>query len=119
CQQRGRDGCHLCLFGHQQQRWLPVLSSRAAQDLLGEVLAKKHEALRVPGLSSVRTHDTAESEAEERFVVLLEEHFGAVRQGNGRWELRLGGTLWEVRGQVDLGPELGVRSRADFVFTGL
>ncbi|MEZ4241544.1 MAG: DUF1998 domain-containing protein, partial [Myxococcota bacterium] len=120
CRARGRDGCYLCLFSHQTQRHLPVLSSRVAERLIDSVLAARHTAEARPGgLSGAPADGVLESELEERFVQALQARFGERMQdlGGDRHEIRAGETTWRLEPQVRLDAEVGEPMRADFVLT--
>ena len=122
CRKEGQDGCYLCLFGRQSQRFLPILSSQLAERVLAEVLQERHKAEAVPGLGAVGVDSVLESELEERFIQWLASQPGLslseVSPGKA-WELKAEDTVWRVDAQVDVTAEAGQPSRADFVLTGL
>ncbi|MED5374279.1 MAG: DEAD/DEAH box helicase [Myxococcota bacterium] len=120
CQQQGRDGCYLCLFAHQAQRHLPLLSSKVAQDMLQEILDSKHEFDGASGgLSGTNVSSVLESELEERFVSWLQAQSGVELTPQGQdFRLQIGECVWVMKPQVDLHAEAGQPMRADFVLYG-
>ena len=123
CRARGRDGCYLCLFGHQSQKHLPILSSKLAEETLDKVLAARHTAeVAEGGLSTADVAAVLESELEERFVAALELRFGEALtavEGGAAWELRAGDTVWRLDTQVWLDEVAGEPMRTDFLFTAI
>ncbi|MCB9745629.1 MAG: DEAD/DEAH box helicase [Alphaproteobacteria bacterium] len=121
CRAEGRDGCYLCLFAHQSQRHLAVLSSRKAEDMLARVLEGREGFEReAGGLSGTDVASVLESELEERFITWLGSwgDLTELPDDKQRWALRVGDSGWLLEGQVDVSAEAGQGARADFVFTG-
>jgi len=123
CRTRGKDGCYLCLFGHQQQHDLPFISSQLAENLLRSILDQRHLAEAVASLGEHTQASVIESELEERFVARLAERYkvnlDAVRYKLGAAEFKAGSTTWSLEAQVDVSAEADQPARADFVLRGI
>ncbi|MDG1500423.1 MAG: DEAD/DEAH box helicase [Planctomycetota bacterium] len=127
CQSEGKDGCYRCLFAFQGQRDLEMTSSETARKLLESILDKRGEIEDADTLSDVTLDETIESELEDFFRKALMNKVGrsdrqaVIRNGEKRWEFKIGEYLWELTSQVDLGPGTGVAksSRPDFLLKPL
>ncbi|MBK8979633.1 MAG: DEAD/DEAH box helicase [Planctomycetes bacterium] len=126
CREEGRDGCYRCLFAYQSQFELDSISSRVAQEMVREILARWDRLVALDNLSGVSLGNRIESELEERFLIALRDRAKAagvecwresVQRGERIWEARFGDRWWRVEAQVDLGEQYGARvaTRPDFV----
>ncbi len=120
-----RDGCYRCVYAHQHQRDLSIISRRRAVELFGQILIKRDDEKMVPSLSEVSSASLLESELERQFVAAVRRHAESqgwswsevAFKGASAWRIRVrDDSSWELRPQVDVGTGSAHASRPDFVF---
>ncbi|SEP56246.1 DEAD/DEAH box helicase domain-containing protein [Ectothiorhodospira magna] len=125
-----RDGCYACLLAYRESRRMNEISRRAADEILGRILAQAHALERIDSLGGVTLNALLESELEQRFVDALGNTPGvslSPRMVNGKpgyfvTVARQPGSAqagaWTLEPQPRLGPADGValETRPDFIF---
>jgi DEAD/DEAH box helicase domain-containing protein len=124
-----RDGCYRCLLAYRESRRMDEISRKAAEEILGKILAAADTLQPIDGLASVDINALLESELEQRFVDALANAPGVTlspqlvhgksgffmsvaSQGTGQRA-----AAWKMEPQVQLGPGQGVavQTKPDFV----
>lgn len=122
-----KDGCYQCLFAYRNSYDMASTSRNAAIDLLQQILSFKDKLKKTSNLSHVKINPLFDSELELRFLEALsripKENGPAAlskKEVNGKpgYQFEIGGQVYDIELQRNLGPEdnVAVRSKADFIF---
>lgn len=121
-----KDGCYKCLFAYKQSRHIGQISSKAAVEMLSEILKNRHKIKEIKSINDIKINALFDSELEKRFIEALGRSSSANRtvelnhqivNGKPGYSLKINDVYWEVEPQVKLGIEQGViiQSKPDFV----
>lgn len=123
-----RDGCYRCLLAYRESRHMAQISRQLAIKLLGRILERREQLIRIDGLDKVDLNALVESELEQRFIDLLptldpDLHLvPELVEGKPGWRLTLRTgqdalTSWRIEPQRNLGPgdDVLMPTRPDFM----
>lgn len=121
-----KDGCYKCLYAYKQSRHIGQISSRAAVEMLSEILKNKNKVKEIKSINDIKINALFDSELEKRFIEALARSSNANRtievnhqvvNGKPGYSLKINDLYWEVEPQVELGIEDGIiiPSKPDFI----
>lgn len=121
-----KDGCYKCLFAYKQSRFIGEISSRAAIEMLTDILKDRNKLKEIKSINDIPVNTLFDSELERKFIEALSRSSSGDRKieitqqmvkGKPGYLFKIGERVWEIEPQVNLGKNegVGISCKPDFV----